>query len=172
MIYESLTFIKNPKLTLEFTNLIEKEIEKIKNYLNKSENINVEYDDIKTFNLYLRFQLHPLLVRLNSNVVNKDVLIEIKEMIKNKMYKIDKTQKTSVINFYLTLINESIKRIRKLDKDNKYNKEIEKIVTMDIDNLKLVTDIICKLYGIEICLKESNYIKNNIKKHIITKTFI
>jgi len=179
-IYKSLTFIGNPKLVLEFIDLVDFEINKIKKYLENSyEGKNkIEYVDKKTFELYFRGKLHPLLVKLHSGAINKNVVNEISKMTQNELYETIEKQEKSIIDFYLKKINEEINTIKKLDFNNEYISIVENLLNNELNNLgdikttiKTLTDILCKLYEIEIQIKEKQIAKENIKNYRITRKF-
>lgn len=179
-IYKSLTFIGNPKLVLEFIDLVDFEINKIKKYLENSydEKKKIEYVDKKTFELYFRGKLHPLLVKLHSGAINKNVVNEISKMTQNELYETIEKQEKSIIDFYLKKINEEINVIKKLDFNNEYISIVENLLNNELNNLgdikttiKTLTDILCKLYEIEIQIKEKQIAKENIKKYRITRKF-
>jgi len=175
-----LTFTSDATLMSEFFDLIHIELKKIRNYLSYSyeEKNKIEYVDKKTFELYFRGKLHPLLVKLHISAVNKDVINEISKMTQNQMYETIEKQENSVIDFYLKQINEEINIIRNLDLNNEYKAILDELLNIELNNLgdinttcKMLTDILCKLYEIEIIIKEKHNTKQNIKKYKISKKF-
>lgn len=175
-----LIFTSDVTLMSEFFDLIHIELKKIRNYLSDlyEEKKKIEYVDKKTFELYFRRKLHPLLVKLRNSAINKDVINEISKITQNQMYETMEKQENSVIDFYLKQINNEINIIRNLDLNNEYKSVLDELLNIELNNLgdinttcKMLTNILCKLYEIEIIIKEKQDIKQNIKKYKISKKF-
>jgi len=174
-IYKALDYINNYNLDKEFVDLIDLEINKIENYLKNiyDKNKKIEFDDQKSFELYFRTKIHPLLTKIHINVVNRNVINEMTKIIKNEIDELNKNQKSSVIEFFLNEIKKEVAVIKNIDTNKNHEETLKHLLNIRYDKLgsekttlKVLTDILIKLYEIELDITNKQNIRN---QKIMTK---
>ncbi len=164
-------FIDNGLIN-EFKTIIEGEISKINLFLDNidSKDNLLEYTNVDEFDLYIRKLIHSLLVRLNLEVVKKDVVTEITNLTKEKYLETFEEGKNNIINLYLRAIKEELEHIKEVDTSMLFQKDIDKILPIDISKDNSIEEIcvslkelLNKLIEIKFKLDDSKIRNNKLK---------
>jgi len=135
----------------KIVNILNKEQEKINEYLDYTENVddykkvNINYYSISEFEIEIRKNIQPLLEILNNMVIKRDIQLEVTKSIQEIINNLFDVSKKRSLSKSLNVINELVTEINDLlvfvGNENNRNKLLE-ILNIEIDYNKSVTEIV------------------------------
>lgn len=141
------------QIKVELLNALNNQKQEILNYINSNNNLNknINYKTVNEMVLELRKKIHPILERLSVNVNKRDLELEIKESMKKVIEGIYEEPRNKYVAFFLNEINDTYSNITNslstlpLNLQEEYKKELESIMTNNIDYEKDIKSITADL---------------------------